>query len=334
VALYNTAGLTSLALYLERGFAMGTAAPLQPAAPQRGIKALLARHPLVSFFGMAYAFSWIVWVPWVLGEDGANVLPPALSVPSTSAAARLLLAGGVFAGPTLSAFIMTATTEGREGVRRLLGRLVLWRVGIRWYLFSLLGVPLIMVVGAMIYFGELPNLGALGGPSYLLSYLGLFVFVMVLGGPLFEEIGWRGFALPRMERLQGPILASVILGVMWALWHLPQFLVPTWAATSGGGGILGITFFTLTVIPFMIVITWVFNNTRASVLVAILVHTSIDAFTIPLGAMFSALAAVPIALPFIFIIGFGVVGVVLIVLTRGHLSYGRLVEAQSAPRAR
>jgi uncharacterized protein len=75
----------------------------------------------------------------------------------------------------------------------------------------------------------------------------------------------------------------------------------------------------------------VFNNARASVLLAILVHTSIDTFTIPLGAMFSA-RAVSSALPFI--IGFGVVAVVLIVLTRGHLSYGRLVEAQSAPRER
>jgi uncharacterized protein len=103
---------------------MGTAAPLQPAAPQRGLKALLARYPLISFFVMAYAFSWIVWAPWVLGEDGANVLPPALSVPTS----RLLLTGGILAGPTLSAFIMTATTEGREGVRRLLGRVVLWRV--------------------------------------------------------------------------------------------------------------------------------------------------------------------------------------------------------------
>jgi uncharacterized protein len=216
-------------------------------------------------------------------------------------------------------------------VRRLLGRLVLWRVGIRWYLFSLLGVSLIMLVGTMIYSWELPNLGTLGGPSYLLSYLGLFVFGLLLGGPLLEEIGWRGFALPRMERLQGPLLASVILGVMWALWHLPEFLVPSWAASSGGGGILGITLFTLTTITFTIVITWVFNNTRASVLVAILVHTSIDAFTVPLGAMFSA-RAVSSALPLI--IGFGVVAVVLIVLTRGHLSYGRLGEAQSAPGVR
>jgi membrane protease YdiL (CAAX protease family) len=278
---------------------------------------------------MAYAFSWIVWAPWVLGEDGANVLPPALSVPS--AAARLLLVGGILAGPTLSAFIMTATTEGREGVRRLLGRLVLWRVGIRWYLFALIGVPLIMLLGTMVYSMSLPNLGALGGPSYLLSYLVSFAFVTVLGGPLLEEIGWRGFALPRMERLQGPLLASVILGVMWALWHLPEFLVPTWAASSGGGGIVGIAMFTLTAITFTIVISWVFNNTRASVLVAILVHSSIDTFTIPLAAIFPAWA-IASALPLM--IGFGVVAVVLIVLTRGRLDYGRLAETQSAPRVR
>jgi uncharacterized protein len=95
--------------------------------------------------------------------------------------------------------------------------LVLWRVGLRWYLFSLLGVPLIMMVGTMIYSGELPNLGALGGPSYLLSYLATYLFAVVLGGPLFEEIGWRGFALARMEALHGALLASVILGVLWAL---------------------------------------------------------------------------------------------------------------------
>ena len=306
---------------------MATAAPVEPAAPRRGIKALLARHPLVSFFVMAYAFTWLVWAPWVLGEDGAGLLPINIS----QTASGYLNATAILAGPTLSAFIMTATTEGREGVRRLLGRLVLWRVGFRWYLFALLGVPLIMLVGTMIYSGDLPNLGALGGPSYLLSYLGTYALVVVLGGPLFEEIGWRGFALPRMERLHGPILASVILGVLWALWHLPEFLVPTWAASSGGGGILGITLFIVTAVTFTIVITWVFNNTRASVLLAILVHTSIDAFTVPLGEIFPA-RAVSSALPFI--IGFGAVGVVLIVVTRGRLDYGRLAEAQSSPRVR
>ena len=240
------------------------------------------------------------------------MLPPGLSVPTS--AARLLLAAGILAGPTFSAFIMTAKIERREGVRRLLGQLVLWRVGMPWYLFSLLGVPLIMLLDTMIYSGNLPNLSALGGPSYLLSYLATYIFVMVLGGPLFEEIGWRGFALARMEAFHGPLLASVILGVLWALWHLPEFLVPSWAASSGGGAILGITLFIVTAITFTIVITWVFNNTRASVLLAILVHTSIDAFTVPLGEIFPARAASS-ALPFI--IGFGAVGVVLIVVTAG-----------------
>jgi uncharacterized protein len=302
-----------------------TTAPAQHAPTRQG---LLARRPLVSFFVMAYAFSWLVWSPWVLGQDGVGLLPFKIG-----RASGVLLAAGIIAGPTLSAFIMTATTEGRAGVRRLLGRLVLWRVGIRWYLFALLGVPLIILVGTMIYTRELPNLKALGGPSYLLSYLGTYALVVVLGGPLFEEIGWRGFALPRMEPLHGPLLAAVILGLLWALWHLPEFLVPSWAASSGAASLGGKILFALTAIMFSIVTTWVFNNTKASVLLAILVHASIDAFTIPLGAMFPA-GELSGAIPFTGVVAFGVVAVVLIVLTRGRLSYERLVEAQSAPRVR
>ena len=95
---------------------MATAAPLQPDAPRQG---LLARRPLFSFFVMAYAFSWLVWSPWVLGQDGAGLLPIKIGQ-----ASGLLLAAGILAGPTLSAFIMTATTEGRAGVRRLLERVM------------------------------------------------------------------------------------------------------------------------------------------------------------------------------------------------------------------
>jgi membrane protease YdiL (CAAX protease family) len=301
-----------------------TTAPAQPASARQG---LLARHPLVAFFVMAYACSWLVWAPWVLGGDGAGLLPINIS----QTASGYLNATAILAGPTLAAFIMTATTEGREGVRRLLGRYVLWRVGLRWYMFALLGVPLIMLLGTMVYSMELPNLGALGGPSYLLSYLLSFALVTVLGGPLLEEGGWRGFALPRMERLHGPLLASLILGILWALWHLPEFLVPSWTAAMGGGSIVVITLFTITAVTFTVVITWVFNNTRASLLLAILVHASIDTFGGTLAAIFPA-KAVTSAFPYM--IGFGVVALVLIVLTRGRLAYERLAEAQSAPRAR
>jgi len=301
-----------------------TTAPAQPTSARQG---LLVRYPLISFFVLAYAFSWLVWAPWVLGKDGAGLLP----INFSQAATGYLNAAAILAGPTIAAFIMTATTEGRTGVRRLLGRYVLWRVGLRWYLFALLGVPLIMLLGTMVYSMDLPNLGALGGPSYLLSYLLTFGLVLVLGGPLLEEGGWRGFALPRLERLHGPLVGSLILGVLWALWHLPEFLVPSWAASSGGGGIVGITLFTLTAITFTIVITWVFNNTQTSLLLVILVHASIDTFGSTLAAIFPARA---VASAFPYMIGFGVVAVVLIVLTRGRLDYGRLAEAQSAPRVR
>jgi hypothetical protein len=98
--------------------------------PRQG---LLVRHPLVCFFVMAYAFSWLVWSPWVLGKDGAGLLPTELS----RAATGYLNAAAFLAGPTLAAFIMTAATESRAGVRRLLSRLVLWRVSLRWYPFAL-----------------------------------------------------------------------------------------------------------------------------------------------------------------------------------------------------
>jgi membrane protease YdiL (CAAX protease family) len=301
-----------------------TTAPAQPASAHQG---LLARHPLVSFFVMAYAFSWLVWTPWVLGEDGAGLLPIKLS----DATSGLLNAAAILAGPTLAAFIMTGTTEGRAGVRRLLGRYVLWRVGIQWYLFALIGIPLIMLLGTVVVSGDLPNLGALGGPSYVLSYLAFFVLVFILGGPLLEEPGWRGFALPRLERLHGPLVGTLILGVLWALWHLPEFLVPSWAASSGGGGILGITQFVVITITFAIVITWVFNNTQASLLLVMLVHASIDTFGSALGEIFPAPAASS-TLPLL--IGFGAVAVVLVALTRGRLGYRRDTEAVSAPRVR
>jgi hypothetical protein len=189
-------------------YATGHSLIWQPCAPARTAPAgqgLLARRPLVSFFIMAYAFSWLVWSPWVLGQDGAGLLPFKFG----HAATVVVLAAGILAGPTLSAFIMTATTEGREGVRRLLARYVLWRVGIRWYLFALIGVPVIMLLGTMAYAERMPNLGALGGPSYVLFYLGGFVLTLILGGPLLEEgaggasrfPAWSGFTGRSSRRL-------------------------------------------------------------------------------------------------------------------------------------
>jgi membrane protease YdiL (CAAX protease family) len=299
-------------------------APLQPAAPRQSA---LARHPLVSYFVMAYAFSWLVWSPWLLSEAGVGLLPYKLG----PQAAGLLVAAAILLGPTLSAFIMTALTEGRPGIRRLLGRYVLWRVGLRWYVFALIGIPAIFVLGTIAFSGDLPNFGALGGPSYVLSYLASFVLTFIFGGALLEEPGWRGFALPRLQRLQGPLIGTLILGVLWGLWHMPLFLSRSWAASSGGGGFLGVVWFVVSAILLAIVITWVFNNTQGSLLLAMLVHASGDTFSDTMGKIFPARVAAS-SLPDV--IGLGVVAVVLIALTRGRLGYRQNTDAAVAPRIR
>jgi len=216
---------------------------------------------------------------------------------------------------------MTATTEGRVGIRRLLRRCVLWRVGLRWYLFAFIGVPLVLALGAIIVLGGLASFQFLG-PGYVLTNLALFIPIAIQGGPLFEEIGWRGFALPRLQRLQGPLVGSLILGLLWGLWHLPEFMVPDWAATSGGSDLLAIVKFVLFAIAGAIVLTWVFNNTKGSVLMAILVHTAIDAPLLPFSVTLGPSEAMNGML-----LSLGVVALLVVAFTRGRLGYQHYRQA-------
>lgn len=295
-----------------------TTAPGRSASAARG--GLLARRPLTSFFVLAYLLTWIVWTPWVFGRDGAGWLPTSID----PALVGYLNAAAILAGPTGAALIVTAASEGRAGVVRLLARVVRWRVNVGWYLFALVGVPLLAVVGGIVYGGALPDLTGLGGPSFLLSYVPTYLLVVVLGGPLFEEIGWRGFALPRLQRRMAPVGAALVVGLLWCFWHLPQFFSPSWAESSGGGGPVGIGLYALTVVAFSVVIAWVFNNTRASVLLAILVHASIDAVSLVLPAIFPPEVATS---ALTMVIAFGALALVVVGVTRGRLSVGRLRDS-------
>ena len=257
---------------------------------------------------MAFAFSWIAWAPWVLSEEGAGLLP--FSSPLLGRALPI----GIFLGPTLAAFIMTGITEGRAGIRRLLRRIVLWQVGLRWYLFAFIGVSLVITLG-FILVGGLASLQFLGS-GYVLTYLVTFIIVLIIGGPLGEEIGWRGFALPRMQPLHGPLVGSIILGLLWGLWHLPEFMVPTWAESSGGSSPLAIVKFCIFAIAVTIVLTWVFNNTKGSVLMAVLVHASIDAPFLPFSVLLG-----PAEVMNSMLLAFGAVALVVVALTRGRLGY-------------
>jgi uncharacterized protein len=241
----------------------------QPAtSPQEG---LLARHPLTFYFLIAFAFSWLIFLPIELTYFGVLNL-------SDSLVGVLGITG--LLGSILSGFTMTAVTEGREGIAHWLRRIVWWRVGFVWYLFALVGLPLVMVLATIIFRpGALESFQTLA-PLSVVPYLSAFVFMVLIGGPLFEEPGWSGFAQPRLQQLHGPLAGGLILGSLWALWHLPGFLIPSEGLTDipPRGTVLDFVVFALALTGLRLIIQWVFNNTRGSVLMAILVHASWNTF--------------------------------------------------------
>jgi membrane protease YdiL (CAAX protease family) len=289
---------------------MATAALVQPDAPHQGV---LARHPLTFYFLLAYAGTWVVTVPFALSANGVGFLP--FGIPNGSVI--FVSAVWVFLGPTLAAFIMTGATEGRAGIRRLMHRYVLWRVGFRWYLVVLLGPPAIILLATIVLPGALASFQTLA-PLHPLPLLVSFPIVLIFGGALFEEGGWRGFALPRLQRLCGPLVGALILAPLWACWHLPLFWVRVWGTPPT---ILNMVLFLASVIFMTIVFTWVFNNTKGSILLAILLHTSFDVLVGPVGLLFPAplVTGYGGALPML--IGLGVTALVLVALTRGRLGY-------------
>ncbi|HEY0575820.1 MAG TPA: type II CAAX endopeptidase family protein [Pseudonocardia sp.] len=282
------------------------------ARPHTSRTGLLARHPLVFFFVIAYAGAWLVEMPVVLSQTGTGLLPYTIPRPVLVVA----IAAATFAGPTLSAFIMTSVTEGRAGIHRLLRRYVLWRANFRWYLFVLLVIPAIEVLGAIVLPGVLASYQSLT-ISLVLSYPVAVVSTFILGGPLGEEPGWRGFALPRLQSLDGPLVGSVILGVLWALWHLPLFWSGVWTPPT----IPNIVMFVLMITALTIIMTWVFNNAKGSLLITMLMHASFNTFA---NRIVSPLFPAPILneyglLPVL--VGFGAVALLLVALTRGRLGY-------------
>jgi uncharacterized protein len=289
--------------------------------PDAAREGLLARHPLLFFVLIAYAGTWIVWLPFLLSADGLGLM-------SFSSPLPLIVIGGLatFTGPALGAFVMTGVTEGREGVRRLLRKIVLWRVGLRWYLFTFLGFPVILALGTIIVPGNLASFEVMNPLSLLLAYVPFFVYpALLIGGPLGEEPGWRGFALPRLQRRHGPLVGSLILGVIWTFWHV----APVWLASWSAAGMLNIYNFVLYLLfitSWTIIMTWIYNNTKGSVFMAILGHTSVDAFpnVILWPLLPASLAVTGYGVYFGYygmLIGMGVLALAVIALTRGRLGY-------------
>jgi len=224
------------------------------------LSGFVKRCPAVSLFVLATAIGGGVTL-LVLG----GVAPPwamFLAAPSAS----------------LAGIVLTAIADGRTGLSRLFGELIAWRAGVHWWAFALLFLAPASLAGACVY-------GFLGGPGVDPSKLGQLhmaipglLMLIVLAG-LGEELGWRGFLLRRLQSRHNALVSSIITGVFWGLWHIPLFFMeieglPYNAMRLGMGFLPAMLGFVVYLIAWSVQFTWIYNNTKGSLLLMCVLHGS------------------------------------------------------------
>lgn len=224
---------------------------------------MILRFPLLAFFLLAYGISWLLWAPLWLPSFGVSDLP---LLPFHHALGA--------SGPIAAAFIVSAAETGRAGVSGLAMRMVSWQTN--WVMVAL-GAPFLLlflaVLVAWIIEGEF-SLSGLGVsrefPQF--SVVGFLLYNLLSFG-YGEETGWRGFALPRLQQRYSALTATLLLTVGWAIWHIPLFFYRPGYTSMGIGGIAG---WLLSLLTGAILLTWLFNESKGSILVVALFHAAID----------------------------------------------------------
>lgn len=219
------------------------------------------RRSLVQFFSFTYGLSWTCFVAAAAASRGA----PAGSASSGFATALLVL--GTFA-PSLVALGLTARTNGRSGVRVLFERVLYWKVRARWYAFALSYMAAIKLGAALLYRVATGAWPPFGDEPWYVILAAIPLSTPVQAG---EEIGWRGYALPRLAERAGFAPGSLILGLFWALWHLPLFFVPGIRNTGQS-----FPLFAIGNVGLSIALAWLYANTNGSLLLAMLMHSAVN----------------------------------------------------------
>lgn len=216
--------------------------------------------PLTIFFLVAFALSWAWVIPLAVNHQLVN---RGQGLPTHFPA---------LLGPAAAAFLVVAVTTGRPGIADLLRRMMLWRVGWRWWLAALSPVAFlgIALFGSWVSGRSLPRLAEFGLFSGIpaIGLLPVFLLIVFVGG-LGEETGWRGFALPHLQNRFGPLVASLIVATFWALWHLPQFFVISTYRAIPAIGYVGFIF---SLACGAIVATWLYNRSGGSILLVSVWH--------------------------------------------------------------
>jgi CAAX protease family protein len=259
----------------------------QPAPVRTGARGVIERHSLAAFFIFANGFSWLAWLPYILSQNGLGVV--GLRFPQVLGTDQILgVLPGAYLGPVTAAFIVTAVADGRAGLRHWAARLVRWRVGWRWYVGILVAVPVTVTVATFALPAAWQHVKA---PTLIIlaGYVPMLI-VQFFTTAVAEEPGWRDFALPRLQHRFGASAGTVVLGVLWGMWHLPLF-VTHW------GGYPDVRWwqpveFVLSCVPVSLVMTWVFNRTRESLPMVMVLHASINSvFSLVWPVMFPNLTS-------------------------------------------
>lgn len=225
--------------------------------------AWIRRHPMLALVLLVFFFEWIVLIPAAAEERGISPI----HVP----AILELIAGW---GPGLAAAIVTAAVAGKVGVKNLFRRYLIWRVSIGWYLIAILGTAAFILGGIalnVLLGGKVPTLPAVGmtPANVVLVFLVTVAFGFLTNT---EDVAWRGVALPTLQGRHGALIASLIIGVLEGLTHLPYFFVYGDFRQQ-----VGIWFMVFT-LAIVIIMTWMYNSTGGSLLIVVLYHATQNAW--------------------------------------------------------
>lgn len=225
-------------------------------------------RPLFFFFTLTFFFSWLIWVPMAL--DYYSLLPFRLD-PGFVLVVRLF---GTF-GPAAAASVVVSLAGKKPALRHLWGQLKLWRVHWTWYLLSILALPL-LIFGISWFYASLPASDPLPFQPVTAGNLLLIMVILTLS-VLGEEVGWRGFALTQLQKLYTPLRASLTLGTIHTVWHLPFWII-LGEQDRFGWWYFGLNW--LWILAITILLTWLINHTGGSLLIAFLFHWSLNFVTV------------------------------------------------------
>jgi len=232
------------------------------------ITGFVKRHPVSSFFTLAFAYSWIWWgILFVIAPKGFE---------AGRAEMGALALYGLFgaAGSSVASIVTTRIVNGRDGLRALFSRLGKWRVNFVWYGVAFFITPLLLtaILSALSFLVSPVFLPAVITSRDITTLVGFGIVIGLVAG-FFEELGWTGFAIPKLQTHYSALATGLIVGVVWGIWHfLPDF----WGRVGSFGALYipNYVVFVIEVVAYRTLIVWVYNNSKGSLLLGVLMHAS------------------------------------------------------------